>query len=131
MIVFVFIYAIVLAMYFAPLAAVIWCHRRFHCPLPVRFSKIVPSFYGISLTLFVIAVFASELLGQFFAIGFMCAVLYGPFLGMWIVDVVKKSGLDSIKRCQSCGYDLTGNVSGVCPECGVAANDGVDHKSCE
>lgn len=22
--------------------------------------------------------------------------------------------------CQSCGYNLTGNVSGVCPECGVA-----------
>ena len=21
-------------------------------------------------------------------------------------------------RCRSCGYDLTGNVSGVCPECG-------------
>jgi len=21
-------------------------------------------------------------------------------------------------HCQSCGYDLTGNVSGVCPECG-------------
>ena len=21
--------------------------------------------------------------------------------------------------CQTCGYDLTGNVSGVCPECGV------------
>ena len=21
-------------------------------------------------------------------------------------------------RCQTCGYDLTGNVSGVCPECG-------------
>ena len=20
--------------------------------------------------------------------------------------------------CQKCGYDLTGNVSGVCPECG-------------
>jgi hypothetical protein len=20
--------------------------------------------------------------------------------------------------CQNCGYDLTGNVSGVCPECG-------------
>lgn len=20
--------------------------------------------------------------------------------------------------CRSCGYDLTGNVSGVCPECG-------------
>jgi hypothetical protein len=23
-------------------------------------------------------------------------------------------------RCHSCGYDLTGNVSGVCPECGSA-----------
>jgi hypothetical protein len=23
-------------------------------------------------------------------------------------------------RCRSCGYDLTGNVSGVCPECGGA-----------
>jgi len=28
-------------------------------------------------------------------------------------------------RCRSCGYDLTGNTSGVCPECGTAmpAND--------
>jgi hypothetical protein len=24
-------------------------------------------------------------------------------------------------RCQACGYDLTGNVSGVCPECGQSA----------
>lgn len=23
-------------------------------------------------------------------------------------------------HCQSCGYDLTGNESGVCPECGTA-----------
>ena len=22
-------------------------------------------------------------------------------------------------HCQKCGYDLTGNVSGVCPECGT------------
>jgi len=22
-------------------------------------------------------------------------------------------------HCQKCGYDLTGNVSGVCPECGI------------
>jgi hypothetical protein len=24
-------------------------------------------------------------------------------------------------HCQLCGYDLTGNVSGVCPECGAKA----------
>ena len=23
-------------------------------------------------------------------------------------------------RCATCGYDLTGNVSGICPECGTA-----------
>ena len=27
---------------------------------------------------------------------------------------------DGIPCCTSCGYDLTGNVSGVCPECGEA-----------
>ncbi len=25
------------------------------------------------------------------------------------------------RRCGNCGYDLTGNVSGTCPECGCAA----------
>ena len=25
-----------------------------------------------------------------------------------------------IGHCNSCGYDLTGNLSGVCPECGTA-----------
>jgi hypothetical protein len=25
-------------------------------------------------------------------------------------------------RCLKCGYNLTGNVSGVCPECGLAVN---------
>ena len=27
-------------------------------------------------------------------------------------------------RCQACGYDLTGNVSGVCPECGTPVKRG-------
>jgi predicted RNA-binding Zn-ribbon protein involved in translation (DUF1610 family) len=26
----------------------------------------------------------------------------------------------SVHLCRQCGYDLTGNVSGVCPECGTA-----------
>jgi len=28
--------------------------------------------------------------------------------------------------CQACGYDLTGNRSGVCPECGRAVSDGCE-----
>ena len=27
-------------------------------------------------------------------------------------------------RCRACGYDLTGNVSGKCPECGEASSLG-------
>ena len=34
----------------------------------------------------------------------------------------------SVWQCQKCGYDLTGNVSGVCPECGrkTAERDGAN-----
>ena len=35
-------------------------------------------------------------------------------LGAWLY---RKT---SLGHCQNCGYDLTGNVSGVCPECGKA-----------
>ncbi len=30
----------------------------------------------------------------------------------------------SFTACRSCGYDLTGNVSGCCPECGLATTQG-------
>jgi hypothetical protein len=41
-------------------------------------------------------------------------------------------GLPPLKRllrrrsgqCAQCGYDLTGNLSGTCPECGTAGNNG-------
>jgi len=33
-------------------------------------------------------------------------------------EVVRRA--TSANICQSCGYDLTGNESGVCPECGTA-----------
>jgi rubrerythrin len=42
------------------------------------------------------------------------------------VDVIRR--LDRIRRlrkqhvCYHCGYDLTGNVSGICPECGMSVD---------
>ena len=35
----------------------------------------------------------------------------------------------SDSRCQECGYDLTGNESGVCPECGTPASEPVAEES--
>lgn len=33
--------------------------------------------------------------------------------------VARRKRLDPTPRCKACGYNLTGNVSGICPECGT------------
>ncbi len=62
------------------------------------------------------------------------STVYGVFCASWVVVVLlgtyptlafvrgplrrwrrRRQG-----RCQKCGYDLAGNVTGVCPECGTA-----------
>lgn len=51
-------------------------------------------------------------------IGFLTALLAFLILLAWI-RTRRKFTKD---LCLSCGYDLKGNVSGVCPECGTAAH---------
>jgi hypothetical protein len=54
-------------------------------------------------------------------------VLAGAALGfLWLALASHRKASRQRKRlknghCVPCGYDLTGNVSGVCPECGTAA----------
>lgn len=47
----------------------------------------------------------------------------GPFLGVMSIALSifgMKSGPRYPKgHCQTCSYDLTGNVTGICPECGI------------
>jgi hypothetical protein len=43
--------------------------------------------------------------------------LYLFFRAEWIVNLAIPSNRP---YCHECGYELTGNVSGVCPECGTA-----------
>jgi len=56
--------------------------------------------------------------------GFLCG-LVGTGLGVVIVNhVIISIALPYLREeisslCISCGYSLTGNVSGVCPECGT------------
>ncbi|HOJ54604.1 MAG TPA: hypothetical protein PK184_09890 [Phycisphaerae bacterium] len=40
---------------------------------------------------------------------------------LWVIrSFVRQVVLQTGSLCRGCGYDLTGNVSGVCPECGLA-----------
>ncbi len=50
---------------------------------------------------------------------FACGVMsIAPGLGV-IAYVVMRAPHDKQTRCRKCGSDLTGNESGVCPECGT------------
>ena len=55
----------------------------------------------------------------------LLAVL-SPLPAVWIGTMIRRFRLYRRRRlndrthCHTCGYDLTGNVSGVCPECGQA-----------
>ena len=39
----------------------------------------------------------------------------------WVWGVIQGTAPPNFDAaiCEGCGYDLTGNVSGVCPECGL------------
>jgi hypothetical protein len=39
-------------------------------------------------------------------------------VGLWFQTKLEPRKLDFTPRCRGCGYNLTGNRSGVCPECG-------------
>jgi hypothetical protein len=54
--------------------------------------------------------------------------LWAPFAGITAAAVVVwgRHGWGSVPGfcCQRCGYNLTGNVSGMCPECGTPIANG-------
>ena len=60
-------------------------------------------FEGLKTTLMLVS--SSLLIGMFVAI---------PTAILWWLDRRYRKGC-----CQKCGYNLTGNVSGTCPECGT------------
>jgi hypothetical protein len=61
--------------------------------------------------------------GQFLSAAFVAfMVAAAGFAGWVLIDRphVRTEGRKAKGLCVRCGYDLTGNVSGVCPECGNA-----------
>jgi hypothetical protein len=57
--------------------------------------------------------------------GFLINTLFWSAFALWaawLIDALRRWRLSRLPHpvCGSCGYNLTGNTSGVCPECGVA-----------
>ncbi|MEW6252310.1 MAG: hypothetical protein AB1716_16850 [Planctomycetota bacterium] len=53
-------------------------------------------------------------------IGALGLLLSWPFTALvFIVGNPRFRSSDTAAKCSKCGYNLTGNVSGVCPECGT------------
>lgn len=59
---------------------------------------------------------------------FVNAVYWSALFSLvsWLRFKWRRRGAADEPLCDACGYNLTGNTSGVCPECGAAAQvDGV------
>ena len=53
---------------------------------------------------------------------YLAAILTSPIFGvLWYLSYIlwKTRNRFPCDCCSRCGYNLTGNVSGICPECGV------------
>ncbi len=46
------------------------------------------------------------------------AVVWGALALVWLLITIRSRLTIRPGHCYGCGYDLTGNVSGTCPECG-------------
>ena len=53
-----------------------------------------------------------DILAAYLGLVYFLAIVV-PTVILWTLDARYP-----LHRCQQCGYDLTGNTSGVCPECG-------------
>lgn len=60
----------------------------------------------------------------------ICSILYPAILFFPIrLGILKFMRPEPPNECLNCSYDLTGNVSGVCPECGAAIEDAASAKT--
>jgi len=82
-----------------------------------------------AVTIFFVTLEAPRLLSdKHFDLSFilMNAVMIGWILvSYWVRPYIAPLELLARFACHQCGYDLTGNISGVCPECGSKIQQGM------
>ena len=59
-----------------------------------------------------------RLLGPIAGFTLLALAFAGPFLAQYLLAVVGAKA-SAVNLCSRCRYNLTGNVSGICPECGT------------
>lgn len=69
------------------------------------------------LGLVALVLFLIEEAPRFFIL--MLSLSLGAAAVLWIIERICRKRLSKPGCCPSCGYNLTGNISGVCPECGM------------
>ena len=85
------------------------------CGFNMGVSVLLPWGPGISVTLGIPIVLSSYLVAG------IVSVATWHFFTLWCIRR-RRARLIRAGLCRSCGYDLTGNTSGVCPECGTPVN---------
>ena len=91
--------------------------------------KWIAGYYGIALALGALAAGLARITGQESALlfcSFYILMLLGPILGLVLFAIPAKWPRHPEGHCQICGYNLTGNVSGRCSECGTDVNHQVE-----
>ncbi len=73
-----------------------------------------------------LAMLPNEYAGDVYPYWISLLVVGLPTVGLWVFDRRRVPA----GHCGRCGYNLTGNVSGVCPECGTeAASSGAEGRA--
>ena len=83
--------------------------------------KWIAGYYAIVLSLWALAAYMTGVMSQASvlpACSILIVMLWAPILGV-LFTFPPKGPCYPEGHCQTCGYDLTGNVSGRCSECGT------------
>lgn len=86
--------------------------------------KWIAGYYAIVLALWALAAYMTGVKGQTSvlpACSILIVMVWGPILGV-LFTFPPKGPRYPEGHCQTCGYNLTGNVSGRCSECGTDVN---------
>lgn len=112
--------SLIVAVFLSPIAAFAYgCAKARSCPSwPGRWRIVVVVFYSGCCLLVPYLTFYTQY-GLLAWLAFPVVGLIAPVFAVVFVlnanDIAKAS---QVNLCRYCEYDLTGNVSGICPECG-------------